>query len=403
MRTHQIIENSNFVGRSELVNKLQQIANEQAPSVVVIYGRRRVGKTELIEQSYRKHIIVKLEGLENRTQEEQIANILYQLSRYFEQPYIAKLALKSWQEVFDLIADIVKKDKWILYFEELQWLANYSDKFISELKYAWDNRFRHYSGLTIVLCGSSPSFMINKVLHSKSLYGRSINEIHLQEFSLKEVALFFQDRSYWEVLTAYLVIGGIPEYLKRIKKANSILLGVCEQSFQKNAYFSTEYQRIFISSMSDNLCYKNIIELLSKKRFATRKEIAQHLNIQSGGSLTEVINDLVLCGFIEKYTPYQVKNDNSLLTRYCIKDSYLMFYFKFIKPVSNKIAKGIYNNNPISALNMSAFENCLGFAFERMIRKNDFIIAKILGFSGIAYKSGCFLIVKQISLIKDTK
>lgn len=385
----QVIENKNFIGRFRLRQTLADIASSERSSILVLYGRRRVGKTELIEQTLRKRNLIKLEGLENRPQSEQIAHVMYQLSRYLGDPYIAKMQFSTWVEVLDFIADKLNVENLTLYFEELQWLANYKTEFITALKFVWDNRFRHFSRLCLVLCGSSPSFMIQQVMHSKALYNRSMHEIHLKELTLKETQQFLKKRSTREVITAYLTVGGIPEYLNFIKDSSSILIGICEQAFIRGGFFSMEYERIFISSMADNPHYQTIIEYLSQVRFATRKEIAAHLKLTAGGHLSEILADLNLCGFIEQYHPYETK-ETTTLVRYCIKDAYLMFYYKFIKPVAHSIKRGKFDDNPLSALPANAYNKWMGFAFERLIRENSLIIAKILGFSGIQYKSGVY-------------
>jgi len=389
MIPYQVDTNEQFIGRDLEVERLQMIDKSGKSCILVIYGRRRVGKTELIEQTYKDRYLIKIEGLENKPQQDQIKHVMYQLSRYLEDQYVANIQMNSWVGVFDFIADRFDLKKWTLYFEELQWLANYESDFISELKYAWDNRFRHKKNLIIVLCGSSPSFMINEVLHSKALYNRSTHELHLTELSLKETQQFLKAHSIREVMTAYLTLGGIPEYLAQIQSSGSVLLGICENSFKKDSYFSNEYERIFISSMSENPHYKSIVEFLSKYRFSTRNEIAKHLNIKSGGSLTKILSDLILSGFIEKYTPYQVE-EGSLLARYCISDAYLMFYFKFIKPKTSKIRSGVFKDDAIKALKMDYFQKWMGFAFERLIRKHSYLISKILGFSGVDYRCGVY-------------
>ncbi len=315
--------------------------------------------------------------------------VLMQWAKYTGDPLIANLDFHSWVQVFELIAREVRKGSWTIYFEEVQWLANYQNHFISELKYVWDNYFRYNDALRLILCGSSPSFMINQVLHSKALYNRSMYEIPLQPFTLHETALFFKKRSQREIMDAYLTIGGIPEYLKRIKSEPSLFIGICKNAFKRGGYFTNEYKRIFISSLSGNKHYKLIIEYLSKVRFTTRDEISKHLNIKSGGQLTELLNDLILCGFMKKYVPYHLK-PNSMLTRYVIRDNYLNFYFKFIAPLQESIEQGDYNGSETSAIDTSSYFKWLGFSFERFCRDNHKLIATILGFPGIRYRHGAF-------------
>ena len=267
--------------------------------------------------------------------------------------------------------------------------GHYKEKFISEFKYFWDNYYRHNKKLIIILCGSSPSFMINHVLHSKALYNRSTYEFLLKEFSLTETQQFLKKRSEREVMDAYLSVGGIPEYLKWVNKESSVFLSLCKNSFTCGSFFSHEYKRIFTSSMAVNKNYKKIVEFLSKQNYSNRNQILTHLKLKSGGTLSSLLLDLELCGLIQKYTPYNLAN-NSLLARYCINDSYLQFYFKFIKPIELIIEEGVYNIDPIQAIKTDTYFKWLGYAFERMSRKNHKLFAKILGFESVNYKYGTY-------------
>ncbi|MBS0626602.1 MAG: hypothetical protein JSS09_00135, partial [Verrucomicrobia bacterium] len=385
----KIIPMKDFIGRQFEWNRLSSIGKAIDPCILVVYGRRRIGKTELLEQVYANRNILKFEGLYGKSQKEQIAHTLWQLSEYTGNPIFSKLSLNSWTEVFTCIHDQITQGAWTLYFEEIQWLANYQDGFISELKFAWDNYFKNKSELLLILCGSSPSFIINQVIHSKSLYNRSQHELHLKEFSLSETAQYLSTRSKREVLDAYLTIGGIPEYLKRCKTSSSVFLSLCENTFVPDSFFSKEYERIFVSSLANNKHYKNIIEFLALRRFATREEILRHLKISTSGSLTDTLKDMELCGFICKYTPYNL-GESSHLARFCVSDNYLQFYYKFIKPISSDIQKGSYREAPTSAIKFDAYQKWLGFAFERFCRNKHRLIAKILGFHGIHYSSGAF-------------
>jgi uncharacterized protein len=378
-----------FVGRKHEIARIREATEAGEASIIVVYGRRRVGKTELIEHTLGERNLLKLEGVEKGDTAAQMVRVLYQLSKAFSDPNITRMQFNTWLEFFDFVADKISEGTWTLYLEELQWLAQYNDELISDLKYVWDNRFRHNPNLIMVLCGSSPSFMRNQVIHSKALYNRSIYEIHLSEFSLTETLAFLAKRSHREIMDAYLTIGGIPEYLKRLNKHSSVQIGLCDQSFKKDSYFSNEKNRIFISSFADNVHYEKIIDHLSLVKFSTKKEIEKHLHITAGGSLTDVLKDLELCGFIEKYVPFQA-DSNSNLVRYCIADSYLRFYFKFIAPISDRIEQGDYNTRTLHALNKESYQRWLGLSFERFCRKHSQLIAALIGFSAVRYKSGAF-------------
>ena len=382
--------NQQFIGREYEKKQLNDIAAYGEAAIIVLYGRRRVGKTELIEQTYARRNIIKIEGIEGRGEIEQRQHVLLQLSMMTQDITYTTLQVNTWTEIFELLSRLVQKGIWTLYFEEVQWLANYKSAFVAELKYAWDNLFRHNKSLRLILCGSSPSFMINEVLHSKALYNRSQFEIHLNPLPLIDVQKLLPSRSRREIMDAYLTLGGIPEYLKRMNQYSSLYLGICEEAFKENGFLSTEYQRIFISSLADSIHYKAVIEYLSQIRFATRLDIAKHIGIKPGGTLTALLKDLHLCGFIEEYTSFHLPHSPSLV-RYAIADHYLMFYFKFIKPIAKQIVTGKFNMIPTQAIKQDTYYKWLGFAFEQFCRKNVVIIATQLGFSGIYYESGPYI------------
>jgi AAA+ ATPase superfamily predicted ATPase len=379
-----------FINREDEIERLKNIEGREEPAIIIMYGRRRVGKTELLEQVFRARNILKFEGIEGQDQQYQIQSVLEQIAHYSNSPLVAKLQISKWREVFRLIYSGCEQGTWTIYLEELQWLACYEDELIAELKYAWDNYFRRNPKILVILCGSSPSFMLNHVIRSKALYNRSQHEIALSEFNILNVKKFLRpQRSLREIMDAYLTVGGIPEYLRYVDEESSVLLGLCKNSFTRDSFFLGEYQKVFISSFAKNPHFQEIIELLSKKRFCTRQEIGKHLKINSGGSLSQLLQDLESCGFISKYSPYNV-GSNSRIVRYHISDQYLQFYFKFIKPLKEDIKNGDFTQNPLEALPADAYRTWLGFAFERWCRKSQRTIAKILGFERVKYRHGAY-------------
>ena len=391
IRTKHVEINAKFVGRYAEVAKLQEIGGGEESQILVVFGRRRVGKTELLEQTFRERNIIKIEGIQGLPQEEQLASALRQLSEYLGDPLTAKLKLDSWSEFFQILHDkIPSSAPYTLYLEEVQWLANYDHRLIAELKYVWDNFLRHKPGFLLILCGSAPSFMLTEVLRSKALYNRSQHQLHLKPFSLKESAVFMGPRyQKSQVLDAQLTVGGIPEYLQYLKTDTSVMVALCKHSFLRDSFFCTEYERTFTSSLAGNKHYKKIVELLSKNKFLTRGQLVKGLGRTSGGDVTELLEDLILCGFIERYHPFHLSTP-SKLARYRIADCYLQFFYKFIKPILPQVENGSFDRDPVSALNRRSFDTWLGFAFERLCLQYERRIARLLEFSGIHYRCGTF-------------
>ena len=413
MQYYNVIENTDFVNRHREWKRLDKIVSLNKAAIIVVYGRRRVGKTELIEQYFRKYNILKFEGIQsdpkkkNSKSEEtyQIQNCIRLLGKYLNQESVYnKIICNTWSEYFELISPIVEKDHVVLYFEEVQWIANYQHKFMAELKPFWDNYWRHNKQLIIVFSGSSTSFMIGQFISNMAMYNRSQYEFSLEPFNLLEIKEFMcQNRNIGnrEIMLTAITIGGICGYLERIVNESSVFNALCINSFEKDSFFSNEYDRIFVSSMASNKYYRKILEFLSKQKFATRQEIinAVSKNKKSSGGFTNILKDLESCGFVQKYVPIK-HHQNSLLARYCIADEYLQFYLKFINPCLTKINHGFYSDNPKKALNMNAFNIAMGFAFERWCRKNERLFAKIMNFGDVEYDSGSFFNKKTAKLDK---
>lgn len=406
MKFYPIKENPHFVGRRAEWQRLDEICQQETAHLIAVYGRRRVGKTELIEQYFRKTNVLKFEGIEipfhdSRSFKErelfQIDQSLRRLSQYAENPMMARLSLKTWTEFFELLSQEIKKGKIVFYFEEIQWLASYQSNFFAEMKPFWDDQWRHLSGLTVILCGSSTSFILQQLLSDKALYGRVQEQFHLKPFTLMEIKTFLKQYGNKEVMLAGLSVGGICEYLHHLTGKGTILNRLCKQSFTPSSFFLNEYQKIFVSRLSSHKHYHSILEFLGQNKFATAQDITKKIrgNPKSGGSLTQILTDLEDCGFIEKVIPLH-KREGSKLVRYTLDDEYLQWYYKFIKPKKKSIETGAFVSDPLKALNRRSFETVMGLNFERWCRKNVYLFAKIMEFAGVDYQAGSFFHKKTV-------
>lgn len=377
-----------FIGR---VQELAQLAAAQAAdeaAMIVVYGRRRVGKTTLIEKAFGGRRLIKFEGLEGKSDAVQIAHFMATLRRTFPRPEILQAIPASWTEVFQLLADCVTRGKWTVYLEELQWMANYRSDLISEFKPIWDNRLRKNPQLLVVLCGSSPSFFLSEVIRSRSLHNRSTLDLHLDEFPIQEAAAFLGRPDVNSLFDAYLSVGGIPVYLRKLDSA-AIYQSLCEQSFRRNSFFEGEFEKVFVSSFGSNPTYRQIVSWLSRHGRATREQIAQATGVRSGGTLTRMLIDLEECGFIKRIVPLD-KPVESLLSYYQIRDSYLHFFFRFIEPRRTAIRNGDFHRHPQRALETRSYRQWLGSAFERYCLDHSMLIAERLGFSAVQFRAGTF-------------
>lgn len=372
-----------FYGRKRELQNLRDKNWRAHAQLIVVYGRRRVGKTTLIEEAYRDQTIWKFEGLEAVAERYQIKNFMEQLSHYTLQDELRYKKVKTWQEAFRLLSHCLAGRDIVVFFDEFQWLAEMRNRFVSLFKYYWDNHFSKHSKCRFVICGSVSSFIVEKVLHSKALYGRVDTEIHLEPLPLRDIALFFPQRTATEILDIAMTFGGIPKYLLELNPAWSYLQNLNEGAFSQNGFFFKEFQRLFISHFSKTPHYEKILTTLSNA-VCSLDDLAKACDLVKGGPLSSLINDLVLAGFIERDQPVD-KQKNSKIIRYRLRDEYLNFYFTFINPNVMEIQNGRFRYHEMASSTLKQWQ---GYAFERLCRWHAREIADYLRFSGIKYASG---------------
>lgn len=379
-------ETAMFYGRNRELALLRDKNLHDKAELIVIYGRRRVGKTSLIETAFNKQTIWKFEGIEGATAQEQIRHFLFLLSKYSKDTSVSNKKITGWNEAFLLLYEKAKRKKPIIFFDEFQWMASMRKNTVSLFKWAYDNYLGKLKGTKVIICGSISSFIVKKVLKSKALYGRVDKEIHLKPLSIKETAqIIGKMHSKRELLETYFVFGGIPQYLIELKHNKSLVQNLINMAFSPEGYFFNEYQRLFISHFSKNINYEKIVRVLSIKGTLSINGISHNIGIKSGGTLSKLLEDLELAGFIDKFSPLDTKY-NSKLVKLRISDEFLNFYFSFVEKYRKSIENETINASEI--LTSPRFDQWRGYAFERFCRKNSSLISKKLGFSGITYQAG---------------
>ena len=376
-----------FIGRREELRLLHGIINVDRPTIGVIYGRRRIGKSELIKKAFEKQQMLIFEGLENRPKQDQIDSFLFQLFYQTKKELSFKKA-KSWTEAFLLLYEELKLNPAHVVFDEFQWMANYRNEIVAELKPVWDLYISRIDGITLILCGSIASFMITKVVKAGALYGRTDLVIHLKGFLLPDTKEMLQGKGINEIIEAQMLLGGIPKYLDLIMEKPSIRIGMEELAFTETGYLTDEYERIFLSHFGRNPEYERIIAVLARRPYGLfRQQISEEAGIDLGGGLTRHLKNLESAGFISSATPFH-KGHNSRLLKYYLSDAYLRFYLSFIRPNLKKIKSGIQKAMFGRISQTGSFSGWMGRAFEYLCVDHAAKISEILGFSGIEFSFG---------------
>lgn len=364
---------TSFIGREQELKLLTDLWQKKTASFVICKGRRRIGKSRLIQEFGKTaKTFLEFQGLppqETTANQDQLNAFVLQLSKQTKLP---KLRLTSWAEAFSLVNSILGKEKTVLFLDEVSWMGKFDKNFSGYLKIAWDTEWKKHPNLIVVLCGSVSSWIEENILNNTGFLGRVSLEMTLQELSLSQCNQFWETKenriSSVEKLKLLSVIGGVPRYLEEINIRLSAEENIKRLCFTKEGILFSEFDQIFTDVFSKKAqIYKEVVGslVLGKK---TLSEISQDLQKEKSGHLSQYLQDLVLSGFIaadQTYSPKTAKQTRTV--RYRLKDNYLRFYLKYIEPRKNQIQQGLC---PISQLELEFFidwETIMGFQFENLI------------------------------------
>ncbi|MCF6349723.1 MAG: AAA family ATPase [Flavobacteriaceae bacterium] len=377
-----------LIGRIYEQELLINALNSNKSELIAVYGRRRVGKTFLINQVYKNHIIFSFSGLINASLKIQLENfhiLLSQKKNNNKKP-------TSWLEAFYQLQVFIEKNKLkkkkVIFIDEFPWLDSRKSNFLTAFDNFWNNFVSNREDLVVVICGSAASYMIKNIIKSKGgLHNRITEKINLQPFNLFETEQLLKRNnvilSRYDILQIYMCMGGIPHYLERIKPGESVVTIINRLCFLKDGFLRTEFENIFYSLFKFATNHISIITILSKVRSGlSRKEIVVKSKIKSGGTVTKTLEELMESGFIQKQIPFDGKRQSL----FRLTDEYTLFYLKFIKN-SNENSKenwqAIYNQN--------SYKIWSGFSFETICLKHINQIRVGLKIAGIHTISGSWV------------
>lgn len=368
-----------LVGREEELKTLTQLEKSQKAELLVLYGRRRIGKSSLVQHFCKGKNALLFEAIEGASTKAQIEHFTVQLRSQIRDPLLEGVEFSDWNALFGYLTLYLErqKGKVILFFDELQWQAAGQTKLVGLLKYVWDNHWKKHAPF-LILCGSIGSFMVRNVLRSKALYGRATAEMHLRGLSFAAAQAMLRGmRSDDEVLRYLLVFGGIPKYLEEIDPRKSFAQNMNRLCFSRDGVMVSEIDRIFASQFRGTSTYKRIVsELLSgPKRL---KDISEALDMCSSGGVKEYLDNLILADLVDVSVPLG-RTESSKSKSYRISDEFLCFYTKFILP-NLKLIRQETSGDLFARLSAKSLEPWLGLAFERFCLKNAGLLARTMGF-----------------------
>lgn len=378
-----------FIGREKELKMLDGWSKSSKSELIAIYGRRRVGKSYLVKYSSRKSNFLKFEGIESQPTSFQIEQFQQMLIEQINDPLLRSLRFNKWNQIFDYITSYFsqQKSKTIILFDELQWMAVGQSRLVSLIKSYWDNHWKDQK-IVLILCGSIASFMIRKVIKSKSLYGRITGEIHLKKMNPDESMRLIPKRGVIERLHYLIILGGVPKYLEHIQQNRSFEDNIKRLFFDKNAIFKDEYQKVFYSHFREPRTYQKIIFHLLKGPLSM-EDLSRKMKIPSGGRFKEYLNNLMMAEFIREQKSF-LGTTSTKLIKYRIADEYLFFFAKYLWPYHELIqsdgAAHIFEEKIVRE-----WRPWLGIAFENYCLNNAMWIAQKMGFVNKVEKYGSYM------------
>jgi AAA+ ATPase superfamily predicted ATPase len=341
-----------IIGRQKEIKLLEEKMSENSSEFIVVYGRRRVGKTYLIKQFFAKKTTLFFEqtGINNSTTSEQLAIFIQSLSKTFYHD-VPLATPENWMEALKLLSAAIEKTpknkRITLFFDELPWLASPKSGFLKALEYYWNTQWSNRKKLILIVCGSAASWMIENIIYAKGgLHNRLTAKIALQPFSLNETEDYLIYRgirlTQQHVLQLYMTIGGIPHYLKSVQKGLSASQNINKICFHKDGLLFNEFKILFHSLYEDPETYITIIRSLAQKASGlSRTELIDITKIPDGGYLNTRLRSLEDAGFIRTFLPVGHARRG---LHYKIIDEYTLFYLTWIEPI-----RGCIQESPKSA------------------------------------------------------
>ncbi len=373
-----------FIGRKKEIQRLEQLKKSAKSEFIAIYGRRRVGKTELVRHVFKHDIAFYATAVVQVNMQQQLFYFHLALMKAKGQSVEVGSPPKNWSIAFQRLIEYLERleqPKKVIFLDELPWFDTAKSSFLPALDHFWNSWASARSDIILVVCGSAASWMISKLInHKGGLHNRVTAKIQLEPFNLQEAEAMLRLKNQaitcYQVIQIYMVMGGVPFYLEAVEGGKSPMQNIEEICFAKDGLLRTEFDNLFRALFSDAEKHIAVVSAIATKaKGLTRNEIIETAKLSVGSSTTRILNELEQSGFIRKYRPLGKKKRNNL---YQLIDFYTNFYLRFIRSTDP-----YDENNWINAMDTTTYKSWSGYAFEQVCLYHVNSIKKALGISGV--------------------
>jgi len=380
----------NIIGRVEEIEILKDLLRSNKAEFLALYGRRRVGKTFLVREFFQNKkglIFFNVTGLKDGSLSEQIDNVMDRIGEVFYDG-IPLEQQTSWRGVFKVLTRAIEKTatdkKVVIFMDEIPWMATPKSKLLQNLDYYWNQYWSNNAKVKLIICGSSASWMINKIIKNKGgLHNRITEKILLEPFKLPDTKEFLKAQgivlSHQQILFIYMVTGGVPYYLSKIKWKQSAAQIIEKLAFSKKAFLMEEFDSLFASLFKDYETHIKIVRALANNRYGIGKTKLLEMTGSTAGHSANRLSELEDAGFIMSFKPlfHQRKG-----TYYRLIDEYTGFYLKWIEPIKNLLQEQALDKGNWQAMQSTPeWHSWIGYAFESVCYKHLLQIRRFLELS----------------------
>lgn len=378
-----------YIGRQNILSQLKSLEHRGKASMVVIKGRRRIGKSRLAEEFGRDKIFIPFTGYpptEDASSQDQLNTFAERLCLNFK---LSPRTFINWSDAFNALGECLEAYSGgkaiVVLLDEISWMAHKSPKFLGQLKIWWDLNQSKFPTLILILCGSISSWIEENILRSTGFFGRISLEINLLPLSIPECAEFLRqnkikgsDYEYYKILS---VMGGVPWYLEQLTPDKLADQKISELCFQLNGLFVAEFERIFNDLFGTHgAIYRKIIHCL-KDGMRSQAEIRGELAYPRSGTMSKHLHNLILSGFVTEHFQWSLKTGKiGRQTLYRLSDQYVRFYLKYIEPNLPAIRQGFFSMDEL--VKLPGWETIMGLQVESLLLQNRHLILESLGIKG---------------------
>lgn len=371
-----------MIGRKEEIRRLKEAYASKQSEFVTIYGRRRIGKTYLVNEVFGYKFAFHHAGLKRECVKNQLEQFRYSLMR---QGYRECPRLKDWLEAFyhlELFLEGQPKGRKVVFLDEMPWMDTFKSGFLAALEGFWNGCATSRKDVLLVACGSATSWIVKK-LHRNTggLHNRVTVKIKLHPFTLHECELYAAERRLGfnrrQIAECYMTFGGVAYYWSLLERGKSAEQNINSLFFGSQDGLRTEFDELYQSLFNSPDPYIKIVTALGMRRAGlNRSELLERLGEGSGGNLSRHLEELEECGFLRKYN---LPERNAKGAIYQLIDNYTLFYFQFVE--GRRSFDDAYWTVRVSQAEKSVWR---GLAFERLCLEHIPQMKKALGISGVS-------------------